>query len=204
MFACLDQSDFGRSRIIQAPKVVTFGKGQRTVYPKTPRYYPEEDVHRPVPSGSHKHKPAKIRSSITPGTVLILVAGRYAGRRVVFLKSLPSGLLLVSGPYKVNGVPLRRVSQAYVIATSTKIDISGVKLPEHIDDKYFAKEKKKAAKAFLAKKEAKTPLPDAKKNDQKAVDSQLIPIIGRVELLKNYLAHNFTLRNGQYPHQLKF
>lgn len=40
----------------------------------------------------------------------------------------------------MNGVPLRRVNQAYVIATSTKVDLEGVQLPE-INDAYFAKEK---------------------------------------------------------------
>ena len=68
---------------------------------------------------------------------------------------------LLSGPFKVNGCPLRRVNQRFVVATSTSIDLSGVKVPEKIDDAYFRrarKEKKGAAKKegdiFEAKKES--------------------------------------------------
>jgi large subunit ribosomal protein L6e len=68
--------------------------------------------------------------------------------------------LLIPGPFKINACPLRRVSQNFVIATSTKLDISDVKLPEQIDDKYFKRNKQKRAKKaegdiFNAKKEVR-------------------------------------------------
>ena len=47
----------------------------------------------------------------------------------------------ILGPYKVNGVPLRRVPQSYVIATQTKLDISGVD-GDKIDDDMFKRQKK--------------------------------------------------------------
>jgi large subunit ribosomal protein L6e len=42
------------------------------------------------------------------------------------LKNLASGNILVTGPYAINGVPLKRVNSAYVIATSTKVPLDGV------------------------------------------------------------------------------
>lgn len=103
------------------------GKTRLVPLSKAPRFYPAEDVRQPKKSRKSP-KPARLRRSIVPGTILILLAGRFRGKRVVFLKQLESGLLLVTGPYKINGVPLRRVNQAYVIATSTRLDLEGYKV----------------------------------------------------------------------------
>ncbi|KAK7323260.1 hypothetical protein VNO77_26725 [Canavalia gladiata] len=174
---------------------------------KPPKFYPADDVKKPLVN-KHKPKPAKLRASITPGTVLILLAGRFKGKRVVFLKQLPSGLLLVTGPFKINGVPLRRVNQSYVIGTSTKVDIAGVNV-DKFDDKYFAKEAKQKKKKgegefFEAEKEEKNVLPQEKKDDQKTVDTALLKAIESVPDLKSYLGARFSLKAGVKPHELVF
>ncbi|XP_038977149.1 60S ribosomal protein L6-like [Phoenix dactylifera] len=114
----------------------------------------------------------------------------------------------MQGPFKINGVPLRRVNQAYVIGTSTKIDISGVDV-EKFDDKYFTKENKKKtnkseSEFFDTEKEVTKALPQEKKDDQKFVDAQLIKAIEAVPDLTAYLGARFSLRAGMKPHELVF
>jgi len=199
-------------------------KGQtREIRQKAPRFYSEEGPRHPLPSGKSRVHHARLRKTITPGTILIILAGRFKAHRVVFLKQLDSGLLLVTGPYTLNGVPLRRVNQAYVVATSTKIDISGLKIESRINDKYFKKTSKQQKASREAKhsyklqvKAGKLPkgthkikrsawaLPDSKKADQKAIDGHIIPLIKKTPLLKRYLKARFSLKKGQFPHNMKF
>lgn len=173
---------------------------------KAPRFYPAEDVKKPL-STHVVRKPTKLRESITPGTVLILLAGRFKGKRVVFLKQLPSGLLLVTGPFKLNGVPVRRVNQAYVIATSTKVTLPKLSL-DKFSDSYFkaaeqkAKGKKGESEFFAADSAAKKELTADYIKNQKEVDAALLPALSAE--LKGYLSSRFTLRDGDRPHMMKF
>jgi len=171
---------------------------------KEPRFYPADDKRVPL-RNSHRVRPTKLRKSISAGTVVIILAGRFRGKRVIVLKQLqPSGLLLVTGPYKVNGVPLRRVNQAYVIATSTKVDVSKVDVSK-IDDKFFARDKKAPKRGeFLDKAEKKSELPAARKDANKKVDAALKPIIKATPNLLHYLNAKFSLTKGQFPHQMNF
>lgn len=102
-------------------------------------WYPADDVNKPFARKRLIPRAPAQSKTLTPGKILILLAGKFRGKRVVLLKRLPSGLLLVTGPHKINGVPLRRVNPAYVLATSAAVPLDGVNVA-NIDDAYFRKE----------------------------------------------------------------
>merc|ERR1712154_104821 len=180
---------------------------------RLPKFYPTEDRPRKLHNYKttfSKHK-RNIRASITPGTVLILLAGRHKGKRVIFLKQLGTGLLLVTGPYHLNGCPLRRINQKYVIATKTKLNIKDVKVPDRVNDEYFKRQQLKKPKnaegdIFNTKKEVYS-VSEERKEDQAAVDRQILDVIRAMpekKLMFGYLGAMFSLSNNQFPHKMVF
>ncbi|OCK77542.1 hypothetical protein K432DRAFT_117291 [Lepidopterella palustris CBS 459.81] len=157
-------------------------------------------------------RPAKPRSSLVPGTVLIVLTGRFRGKRVILLKHLPQGVLLITGPFKVNGVPLRRVNARYVIATQTKIDLKGVdeKVLEKVSEEgYFTKDKqsKKSGEDSFFKqgeKPEKKEISSSRVEDQKAVDKALLANIKKEPMLLPYLSSTFSLSKSDRPHAMVF
>jgi len=103
----------------------------------TKNWYPTTDKREHFKRKTKVPRKQRLRASINPGQVLIVLAGRFRGRRVIFLKQLDSGLLLVTGPYKLNGVPLKRVNQSYVISTKTRVNLKAIKHLENIKDDFF-------------------------------------------------------------------
>lgn len=161
--------------------------------------------------GCFKKHTRYTRRTLVPGKVLILLAGRHKGKRVVLLKVLSSGLLLVNGPFYLNSCPLRRISQRYVICTKTRVNLKGVTIPEHINDSYFKRaDKKKARKTegdIFAKQEEKYTPSEQRKKDQIEVDKLIRGAIKKTNqglLVSKYLKASFALRNHQYPHRMRF
>merc|ERR1712122_387407 len=194
---------FGRSKMYHKKAVYKFLKKKtaKKAAPKKPAFVEKKFF--------SKHK-RSLRSSLAPGAVAILLAGVHKGKRVIVLKQLASGLLLITGPMKCNGCPLRRVNQIYLLATSTKVDVSGVKVPDNVNDDYFRRAPKmgnnKEGDIFESKKEEYKPS-EQRKADQQTVDKQVIEAIKKHpdgKLLRSYLRHTFGLDKGQFPHEMSF
>merc|ERR1711879_443796 len=153
-----------------------------------------------------------LRPSLQEGTIAIVLAGAHKGKRVIVLKQLASGLVLVTGPMKLNGCPMRRINQNYLLAIQTSVNISAVKVPDNINDDYFKRAKAPKAKKteggdiFTAKKEEYKPS-DARKADQDKVDKQVLEAIKKHPegaSLKAYMKTLFSLSKGQFPHTMAF
>ncbi|EFW16556.1 60S ribosomal protein L6 [Coccidioides posadasii str. Silveira] len=205
MSATLDSKSVGQTK--------KFGKGERVIpHPsqKAQKWYPADDEPQPKKARKTAH-PTKLRPSLQPGTILILLAGRFRGKRVILLKHLGQGVLLVTGPFKLNGVPLRRVNARYVIATSSTVDLNGVdqKTLEKVSQpEYFTREKaeqKKGEEAFFKQGEKpEKKVASARAADQKAIDQALLATIKKEPFLGSYLASTFSLRTGDKPHEMKW
>ena len=153
-----------------------------------------------VPKASH------IAAPLTPGQVVIILSGRFRGRRVVFLKKLESNLLLVTGPYKYNGVPLKRVNAAYVLPTNTKLKVNE-DVAKNVDDKFFERvkiERKKEEDFFEDNEKKKGRITEDKKKLQNEVDTVVKKAVDEVPMMKEYLRNRFALKNGDKPHLMKF
>lgn len=153
-----------------------------------------------------QQKEVPMRKDIEAGQILILLSGRFRGRRVVFLKKLENGLLLVTGPYKYNGVPLKRVNQAYVIATKTKVDIKGINL-DAVKKDFFKRVviKRDTEKDFFEEpQQKKDRITEERRVAQANIDTQVKKAVDAIPMLNAYLKNRFALKNGDKPHLMKF
>merc|ERR1711918_163120 len=160
------------------------GQGVKADPKKASRYYPSEDEKKKLNNHHNNSKMTKLRASINPGTVLILI----------------------TGPYAVNGVPLRRVPQSYVIATKTTVDISACKIPAEVNDELFKKPKqpKKKDDELFFEKDKESTIDEARKTLQQTADASITKAIEKDALLKSYMSAKFSLRKGQKPHEMSF
>ena len=169
-------------------------------------WYPISNFKKHFRRQCKKPKASHISAPLTPGQVVIILSGRFRGRRVVYLKKLESNLLLVTGPYKYNGVPLKRVNAAYVLPTNTKLNVNA-EVAKDVNDKFFEKvdvPREKQEDFFEDAKKKKDRITEKRKKMQNDVDTAVKKAVDEVPMMKEYLRNRFALKNGDKPHLMKF
>ncbi|NXP36953.1 RL6 protein, partial [Leiothrix lutea] len=177
---------------------------------KKKKEMPRATITKPVGGdkngGICEHK-RRLRASITPGTVLILLTGRHRGKRVVFLKQLDTGLLLVTGGVQGTaecGTQCSALVDSVVI--SQKLDLMMLEIFSNLNGSVICDFAGSSSQDFTPVLCAlqKYELTEQRKADQKAVDTQILARIKKVPQLRGYLRSTFSLSNGVYPHKLVF
>merc|ERR1711915_567364 len=154
-----------------------------------------------------KHTIAKLRKSLVPGTVCIILNGRH----------------------KVTGIAMRRIDQKHVIATSVRCDLGTYKVPERIDDFWFKvprgtrSHRRWKAHPNVLKEEVfdkkgrriihpkgnlkKFKLPLDRKKAQAEVDTVVVKALKAHKernMVIGYMKRQFGLRGDRYIHKMKF
>merc|ERR1711915_341645 len=140
-----------------------------------------------------KHTIAKLRKSLVPGTVCIILNGRHKGKKCIFLKQLRrSGLLLVTGPHKVTGIAMRshRRWKAH---------------PNVLKEEVFDKKGRRIIHPKGNLKKFKLPLD--RKRAQAEVDTVVVKALKAHKernMVIGYMKRQFGLRGDRYIHKMKF
>ena len=107
---------------------------------------------------SSRKKNKKTFSNLKPGSVLILLSQKLLGKKVILINTTESGLLVVTGPFSLNGISLRRVNKKYTIQSGAKLSEENFISPTLIlnsrlfNDEYFETLAKSKSKSFDHKK----------------------------------------------------
>merc|ERR1711991_721853 len=131
-----------------------------------------------------------LRPSLTPGTVCIMLAGRFRGKRVVMLKQLPhNGPIVVTGPFKRPAAAKREKGEKEFFDGKKKAEATA----------------KKTGKASTGKNGGKVSA--ERLALQKSVDTAVVAALKKDQLGKakaGYLRSVFTLKPGDKPHRMIF
>ena len=96
----------------------------------------------------------EMTSDLKPGSVLILLSQKLLGKKAILINTTESGLLVVTGPFSINGISLRRVNKKYTMDSGATLDTEkfnspGLKWnPLLFNDEYFKTLAKSKSKGF--------------------------------------------------------
>lgn len=126
----------------------------------------------------HNRKPQTPRTDLTVGDMVVVLEGRYAGSKVIFLKQINDNMAIVSGVKEINNIGIFKINERYLFKLS--VNIGNISTDSITDDIYESKlneeinEEKKAAV-------------------NETINNMLIASISKVDFLKGYMIEPFQV-----------
>ncbi|KMV65703.1 ribosomal protein L14E/L6E/L27E [Encephalitozoon cuniculi EcunIII-L] len=157
-------------------------KGVRVI-PDDAGLYMPDDIPRFVEKYKARtaRKPRVRRTDLVKGMVVVVLEGVFASRRVVYLKGLEDNIALCAGPKSINGIPLFRIDERYLLATSTVLDLN---MDIDIDGK----------DTVLTERDVYAVPMDVEMTDaERKIDEEIAKAARRVEYMKSYLSEPFEI-----------
>ena len=82
-------------------------------------------------------------SHIKKGSIVILLSSNLQGKKAIILNTTKLELFVISGMYRLNGIPIRRVNPRYILPTDIQIDIDDINTTIFNDEYFIALKKSK-------------------------------------------------------------
>lgn len=163
------------------------------IIPDDPRLYIPDDTPEFVERyrKTTARKPRTARTDLARGMVVVVLEGVFASRRVIYLGGLGDNLALCVGPKSINNIPLFKIDERYLLATSTVLEIGNV----DVDEK----------NAVLTERDVyTTPMSVEMTDSERKLDEELTRAVRNVEFMKTYLCEPFEVDGSRNFYSLKY
>ncbi|EJW02302.1 hypothetical protein EDEG_03266 [Edhazardia aedis USNM 41457] len=136
-----------------------------------------------------KHKVIKARKQrkdLSSGQIVVVLEGKFAGSRVVYVNSLPNYQALCCGPKSVNDIPFFKIDERFLLPTGTifKADLTNSLKEDDVSP---------------------CDAEDFKENEEmRKMAGKIDHEVGSIKMMKTYLSTKFSLPENIDFYDLKF
>ncbi|AEA38705.1 60S ribosomal protein L6B (nucleomorph) [Cryptomonas paramecium] len=122
------------------------------------------------------------------GSIVIISFGKLRGKKAIILRTTKCQMFVISGPFSLNGISIRRIKPGHIITTRNRLDVDSVNT-RIFDDEYFIFLKKSRKRG---NQDLKNRLKMAHALREIHIDRYLLNQISTNLFLKAYLKAKYT------------
>lgn len=131
----------------------------------------------------------KQRTDLQYGNVVVILEGQFAAKRAIYLGNEGFNAIVV-GPSNLNGVPLMKIDERFLLKTSTILKIQKVKIEEEI---------------FVSEKSFDVEIKPKEASDlEKSIEAEIMKEVQKEKFMKTYLSSEFDFQGIENLEEMNF